>query len=243
MKNSKIKLVLSSIVCLMFISVITAQKYGKVVGSGKMIEKTRNVGSFDEVGVSGSFDVFLVKGNEGKIDIKIEDNLLDYLVTTVDNGKLKIKWKKGVNIRSHKTTVLTVYFKEINSVGLAGSGDIVSKDLIKSNDFSVAVAGSGDIDVVVEAKTVKAAISGSGDISLKGTTISFDASIAGSGDIEAYGLKAEKADMKISGSGDMTISVEKELKARISGSGDIRYKGNPKYEDSKVSGSGSIRSN
>ncbi len=226
----------------MFISVATAQKYRKVVGSGKMIEKTRNVGSFKEVGVSGSFDVFLVKGKEGKIDIKIEDNLLDYLITEVDNGKLKIKWKKGVNIRTMKTTVVTVHFEQINYVGLSGSGDVVSKDVIKSNDFVTRLGGSGDIDLHVEANNVEASLSGSGDIELRGTTKYVEISVAGSGDIEAFGLKSDKAEAKISGSGDITLSVKNDLKARISGSGDIRYKGNPKYEDTKVSGSGSIRS-
>jgi len=241
MKKSKIKIVLSSIICILFISVLSAQKH-RVVGSGTMIEKTRNVGSFKEVGVSGSFDVFLVKGKEGKIDIKIEDNLLEYLITEVENGKLKIKWKKGVNIRTMKTTVVTVNFNEISSIGLSGSGDVVGKDVIKSNDVRVALAGSGDIDLKLEAKTVDAAISGSGDIDLRGTTTSFEAAIAGSGDIEAFDLKSDKAEVRISGSGDVTLSVKNDLKARISGSGDIRYKGNPKYEDTKVSGSGSIRS-
>ena len=31
----------------------------KVKGNGKIVQKNRNVGSFDGVGVSGSFDVFL----------------------------------------------------------------------------------------------------------------------------------------------------------------------------------------
>ncbi len=240
MKNNKIKIILTSLIVFVFVTVANAQKYGKVKGSGTVINKTRNVGAFEKVGVSGSFDVFLVKGKEGKIDIKIEDNLLSYLITEVDNGKLKIKWKKGVNIRSNKTTQLTVYYNSIDAVGLSGSGDIVGKDLIKSNDFNVAVAGSGDIDLHLEANSVKAAISGSGDIDLKGATKVFTGAIAGSGDISAYDLKSEKAVLRISGSGDMTINVSTELEARISGSGDIKYKGNPRIEDIKVSGSGSV---
>ena len=64
--------------------------------------------------------------------------------------------------------------------------------------------------------------------------------MAGSGDIEAYDLKAETAELKISGSGTIRASVEKELVARISGSGNIKYKGNPRIEDIKVSGSGNV---
>lgn len=226
----------------MFISVITAQKYGKVVGSGKMIEKTRNVGSFDAVGVSGSFDVFLVKGNEGKIDIKTEENLLPYLVTKVENGKLKIRWKKGTSIRTTKSTQVTVYFKDINGISVSGSSDIVAKDKIRSNEFTASVSGSGDIEFEIETDHLTASVSGSGDLDISGSAKNITASVAGSGDIDAYGLKADSADLKISGSGGMTITVEKELKVRVSGSGDIKYKGNPKIEDFKVSGSGNVSS-
>jgi len=227
-------------VLLMFVTLASAQKAGKVRGSGNVINKTRTVGSFDKVSVAGSFDVFLVKGNEGKIDIKIEDNLVNYLITEVDKGKLKIKWKKGVSIRSNKTTQLTVYFNDIEGISLSGSGDIIGKDIIKSNDFGIALAGSGDIDLHIESNTIEAAISGSGDIELKGKTKEFSASIAGSGDIDAYDLNTEKSVLKISGSGGMTLTVTNELQARISGSGDIKYKGNPRIEDIKVSGSGSV---
>ncbi|NOQ92949.1 MAG: DUF2807 domain-containing protein [Flavobacteriaceae bacterium] len=220
-----------------------AQKYGRIKGSGDVISATRTVGSFEKVGVSGSFDVYLVKGKEGKegkIDIKIEDNLLDYLVTEVKDGKLKIKWKKGTNISTRKGVVLTVYFKGINAVGLSGSGDIVAKDLIKTDHFKVAVSGSGDIDLELEANTLEASVSGSGDLDLKGEVKEFSASVAGSGDISAYDLSSEKADLKVSGSGGMTLTVTKELKAKVAGSGDIKYKGNPRIEDIKVSGSGNV---
>lgn len=240
MKKILVKSIASLFVMTLFLTSCNAQKYGRIKGSGDIITATRTVGSFDKVGVSGSFDVYLVKGKEGKIDIKIEDNLLDYLVTEVNDGKLKIKWKKGTSISTRKGVVLTVYFKDINAVGLSGSGDIVAKDLIKTDHFKVAVSGSGDIDLEVVANTLEASVSGSGDLDLKGKVKEFSAAVAGSGDISAYDLSSEKADLKVSGSGGMTLTVTKELKAKVAGSGDIRYKGNPRIEDVKVSGSGNV---
>lgn len=242
MKNLVLKSVASLFVTILFLTACNAQKYGKIKGSGKVINETRNVGSFEKIGVSGSFDVYLVKGNEGKIDIKVEDNLLAYLVTEVKDGKLKIKWKKGTSINTRKPVVVTVHFNNISGVALSGSGDIIGKDLIKADHFDVAVSGSGDIDLEVESNTMKAAISGSGDIDLKGKVNEFNAAVVGSGDISANGLNSEKANLKISGSGGMTLTVNKELVARISGSGDVKYKGNPKVEDVKVSGSGNVSS-
>ncbi len=241
MKKVLLKSIAALFVSILFLTSCNAQKYGRIKGSGNIINETRNVGSFEKVAVSGSFDVFLVKGNEGKLDIKIEDNLLAYLVTEVDNGKLKIKWKKGTSINTRKAVIITVYFKDIEAVSLSGSGDIIGKDLIKSNNFEVAVAGSGDIKLDVETNEMDAAISGSGDIDLEGSSENFTAAIAGSGDIDAVNLKTDKATLRISGSGGITITVINELIAKISGSGDIKYKGNPKIEDIKVSGSGDVR--
>ena len=242
MNNRILKLSLSVIVILLFLTNCDAQKYGKIKGDGNVINETREVGNFDKMGVSGSFDINLVKGKEGKIEIKIEKNLLPYLVTEVENGNLKIKWKKGTNISTHRGVQLTVYFESIEGVAMSGSGDIVSKDVIKADNFDVAVSGSGDISLVLEVNSTEARVSGSGDLDFKGSSGEFSARVSGSGDIAAYDLKTNTADVRISGSGGMTLSVSDKLYARISGSGSVKYKGKPKIEDIKVSGSGKVSS-
>ena len=243
MKNLSLKSIMFLSVSLLFLTSCIAQNNRRIKGSGNIIQKSRSVGSFEKVGVSGSFDVYLVKGNEGHLDIEIEDNLLPYLITEVDGGKLKIKWKKGTSISTRKSVVITVQFKDINAVALTGSGDIISKDRINADHFDTAVSGSGDIELDLDVNSLKAAVSGSGDIDLKGSTKTFEAAVAGSGDISAYNLKSEKAEVKVSGSGDIELTVSKELIARVSGSGDIEYRGDPKIQDVKVSGSGDVSSN
>jgi hypothetical protein len=236
------KIIVKSAAVLFITTLFISSSYAqKVNGNGKLIEKSRSVGSFNGVGVSGSFDVFLVEGDEGKIELSVEENLEQYLITEVKNGTLHIKWEKGVNVRTSRDTKVTVHFKKLNSVALSGSGDVITKDRISTDLLHVALAGSGDITLEVSAQKLEAAISGSGDMKLSGEAIEFEGAVAGSGDVEAYDLAAEKADLKISGSGTIQCSVEKEIIARISGSGDIKYKGNPKT-DTKVSGSGSVRS-
>jgi hypothetical protein len=241
MKNRFLKLGII-IGAVLFLTNCDAQKYGRIKGDGNVINTSREVGNFDKMSVSGAFDVDLVNGKEGKMEIKIEKNLLPYLVTEVQNGNLKIKWKTGTNIHTNKGVHLTVYFKDLSGVAMSGSGDIVSRDIIKSDSFDVAVSGSGDITLNLDTNTTDARVSGSGDLDFKGSTDSFSARVSGSGDIAAYELMANNADVRISGSGGMTLSVSDKLYARISGSGSVKYKGNPKIEDIKVSGSGSVRS-
>ncbi|HHC78438.1 MAG TPA: DUF2807 domain-containing protein [Flavobacteriia bacterium] len=234
------------IIILVFITVtgtLHAQWFGKRVrGNGTMITQTRNVGDYDKIAVGGSFNVKLVAGKEGKLTITIDENLLDYLITEVDDGKLKIKWKKGVNISTRKNILVTVPFEDIEAVILSGSGDVYTTDKIKARDFKAVLSGSGNLKLSVTAQQLASTISGSGDIDLEGNTGDLSCIISGSGNINAYELQSNNADAKISGSGNIKVFVDDYLKARIAGSGNIRYKGNPKRQDTKVSGSGSVSS-
>ena len=76
MKTTLINKLTALFIILLITSYTQAQR---VSGNGKVIEKTRQVGNFDQVGVSGSFDVFLVKGTEGKVELSVEQNLEPYL--------------------------------------------------------------------------------------------------------------------------------------------------------------------
>jgi len=219
-----------------------AQWAEKIKGNGNVTTKNVSTGSYDKIDISGSFDVELIQGTEGKISITGEENLLQYIVTEVKGDALKIHVENNKNIRpsSGKTIVVKVPFQSLNEVTLAGSGDVKSKSTIKSTSFTAKLTGSGNIDLTVDSDSLQGNITGSGDLTLKGKADSFKSEVVGSGDLNAFDLKAAKADANVSGSGNSRIYCTEYLEARISGSGDIDYKGDPKKKDTKVSGSGSI---
>ncbi len=226
------------------VSLVSAQWGGKKVkGNGTFTTVERSVGGYEGIAMSGWFDLEIVAGQEGRISIEAEENLLEYIETEVKDGTLKIKTRKGYQLKPssyQKGVQITVPVESVSSVSLSGSGDIVSSTVLKSEEFETAMSGSGDISLNIEAGKCTAAVAGSGDINLSGTAGSFKAAVSGSGDISAYGLSARKAEVAVSGSGDIQLTVTEELTARVSGSGDINYRGNPAKVDSKVAGSGDI---
>ncbi len=232
------------IVALMFATVSHAQWWGnkKVKGNGNMTTETRNTGDYDGVKCAGSMDYILVAGTEGKIKLEGESNLLEHIITEIKGNDLIIKVEKGVNLSPswNKTIKVTIPFKDISSVSLAGSGDLWNEDKITASDFDVSLAGSGDMILNVDATSVEGSLAGSGDITLKGNTNNLSLRLAGSGDIHAFGLQSNHTEATIAGSGDIEVVSNQSLKARVSGSGDIEYRGKPSKEDTKVSGSGSI---
>ncbi len=218
------------------------QNFKKINGNGKISTITRTVADYDKVLLSGSMDFILEKGTEGKITIEGESNLLEYILTETKDGNLIIKQKNNYNLNSsnHKTIKITIPFQEISSVTLSGSGDVLTKNRIKTEKFASIISGSGDVVLDIIAKNTIVKVTGSGDITLKGKTIQLNASVTGSGDFNGKNLEANNTDVKITGSGGMHIVANNSLKARVTGSGDIKYTGNPTHIDKKVTGSGRI---
>jgi hypothetical protein len=241
MKNMK---KLGAIVFAGILSISCSAQWGKTIkGNGNNVTIERTTRDYDGVAVSGWFDVDLVAGDEGQITLQGEENLLEYILTEVKDGKLVIKTEKGVNLKtsSWKSEIrITVPVAAINSVSMSGSGDIVGKTKIKSERFSTAMSGSGNITLDIDTGSLSASMSGSGDITLNGSTTDLEATISGSGDIDAYDLQADHVNATVSGSADIHVTANKSIKARVSGSGDISYRGNPDKIDTKTSGSGDI---
>nr|WP_299383548.1 head GIN domain-containing protein [Allomuricauda sp.] len=228
---------------LSMVAVTNAQWGKKIKGNGDVVTIERSVGEYDAVALAGWFDVELVAGNEGEITLKGESNLLEHIKTEVKNGKLIIKQEKGVNLRPsnwNSGILVTVPIEDIDSVSLSGSGDVVGRTTIKANDFHAGMSGSGDVSLTVEAQSVNASLSGSGDINLEGKTTDLSVQVSGSGDVRAYGLEAEFVTAQVSGSADIKVTAKQSIDARVSGSGDISYRGNPSKIKSKSSGSGDI---
>ncbi len=238
------KRTLTFILAIVTVTLSNAQ-WKRVKGNGNTVTIERSVGEYDYVALAGWFDLELVDGDEGELTLRGEENLLEYIKTEVKDGKLTIKQKKGVNLRPsswNEGITITVPVESVDGVSLSGSGDIVGKTVLKSDNFKTSISGSGDITLEVEAKSIDASMSGSGDMNLAGRATDFEVSVSGSGDIKAYDLEADFVEAQVSGSADIKVTATQTLRARVSGSGDITYKGNPKKIDTKSSGSGDINS-
>jgi hypothetical protein len=215
-----------------------------VRGNGDMTSEKRNTADYDEISLVGSMDVELVSGTEGNLTVEAESNLQEYITTEVNGGTLKISVEKGYNLKPSRNNGIkvTVPFKDLSAVEVTGSGDIWNTSKIIAKRFSTKVTGSGDIKLELEVEDLSGQVTGSGDILLSGKARDFDCKVTGSGDFKAYDLSAENVEATVMGSGDIQISANSSLKAKVMGSGDIKYKGNPKNQDFKTSGSGSVSS-
>lgn len=236
----------ASLFLLFFVITTQAQWRNKTVsGNGNVITKTIQTSDYDKIAVAGIYFVTLVEGEEGQITIKGEENLLAVTIIEVNDNSLEIKTENNTNLKPSggKKIEVLVPVQLISAISLAGSGDIRTEKMhLKSEDMEVSLAGSGDIKLAIESSNLLSKVAGSGDMELAGKATYLTGKLAGSGNLNLFNLSTEKADVSIAGSGDIEIQCTEELKARIAGSGNIVYKGNPTIKDTKSAGSGSIKS-
>jgi hypothetical protein len=212
-----------------------------VRGNGNTTTESRTVGSFKGVQLRGSMNVHLINGADRAVIIEGEENILPYVETYVNDGKLIVKYRDDININTREDVVVTVTTPELDEIAVTGSGDITGENKFSGNDeIKVEVTGSGNIKIELDAPAVEASITGSGDIDLSGNTKNIKCSTTGSGEIDATELKAENASVSTLGSGSIRVFASVKLDATINGSGDIGYKGGGSVS-SKINGSGSVK--
>lgn len=205
--------------------------------------RTVEVGSFDELSLGISATLYLTQGNDEKVEIECDDDQFDEIEFDYSNGRLKIKnednWSWGSSRKSDVDIYITM--KDINKLSVSGSGDMIGKNKINSDDLSLSVSGSGDIELDVVSNEVDLRISGSGSVRLNGTSNEMDAKISGSGKVKAEDMEVKVFKASISGSGTCYITASEEVNANISGSGTVYYSGNPDRVISNSSGSGKVK--
>ena len=190
---------------------------------GKRVTETVSVKPFEKISVAGSFDVHYVQGETTSVKVEGPVKYLRQTVIANDGKTLRIKTKRGV-WRSMEDVNVYVTSPDLTHVSMAGSGEFDAEGMVDTDNLTLELAGSGEIDfkqLVCDNLNIQ---------------------VAGSGDVDVESVDVNKADMQIAGSGDIKVHFVRAdfVSAQVAGSGDIRLSGKAKQVDKKVAGSGDI---
>ncbi len=211
-----------------------------IEGNGQMKTKTRDLSAFNGIEVNtASFDVYLSQGQQ-RVDVTADNNIHEFLETTVVDGVLKIVEKDGVKFKSKNRLAVTIALEQLSSLSIDAPGNIHGEDTLDLNDVQLEVNGVGDITLALNAEHVEAIVNGPGKIVLSGMAKSIHVDVTGVGDVIAGNLPVEIAKAKVNGPGDVRLNVSKTLDATVDGIGDILYKGDP-VVTYHLNGSGQVK--
>ncbi|MGF1663133.1 MAG: head GIN domain-containing protein [Kineosporiaceae bacterium] len=212
---------------------------GSVQGSGVVKSEEREVEGFAGIRLTGIGDVRVRQTGTESVTVSAEDNILPLLDTDVRSGVLEIGLRDDAGVRTTEPVRIAVTVDSLDLVETTGSGTIVVEGL-EAEDLAAVSSGSGDVGVEdLTADDVTATTTGSGDITLAGSAARQSAQSSGSGDVLACDLDSDEAEVDTSGSGDVELSVSERLTMTVSGSGSVRYVGEPDVSED-TTGSGDV---
>ena len=190
---------------------------------GKRVTETVSVKPFEKISVAGSFDVHYVQGETTSVKVEGPVKYLQQTVIANDGKTLRIKTKRGV-WRSMEDVNVYITSPDLTHVSMAGSGEFDAEGMVDTDNLTLELAGSGEIDfkqLVCDNLNIQ---------------------VAGSGDVDVESVDVNKADMQIAGSGDIKVHFVRAdfVSAQVAGSGDIKLSGKAKQVEKKVAGSGSV---
>ncbi|MDG1438089.1 MAG: DUF2807 domain-containing protein [Emcibacteraceae bacterium] len=160
----------------------------------------------DEVGL----ELDVTVGEDFKVEVIGEDELLDHLLMRVRRGKLVIYKDGGKSIWDH-------------------SGNSSPHVIISMPEFNgLELRGAIDADIKgVDSDEVEFDIKGAGHIVIEGKCNWLNIDFKGAGNIEADKLKCKKVDVDLKGAGNIEVYASEKVDADIKGMGNIEVYGNP----------------
>ena len=209
-----------------------------VYGSGDVITEERSVSNFNKLKVSSGIDVIIKYGNSESLEIKADDNLIEHIITEVEDGTLKIYTNK--NLRKARSMTAYLEYKKLNSIRISSAGDVSCTNKMVTDKLKIYISSAGNLDLEVEAEEIICDISSSGDAQLSGTADLLEVDLSSAGDLHAFELIAKKCNVSCSSAGDARVYATEELDLRCSSAGNIYYKGEAKLVSSHSSSAGSI---
>jgi len=233
----------------------------------EMVKVKKEVKNFDTISLQYPGVVHLKQGDTESLTIEAKDNtVIEKIDIKVSRNTLVIKSnKKWFSVDSSEKVNFYITMKNVKKILSGGSNAINIETPIKTDDLTIKISGngslkstedftvhnelslncSGNIELGLRKLTVSSLdinINGSGDIKiLEGNVNKQKIIISGSGNYIAPELESKESDISCYGSGKLEINATEILKAKISGSGNVTYYGNPKEIEQKIFGNGTIK--
>lgn len=211
-----------------------------VHGSGVRATEDRDVGAITAVELSGTGDLTVVPGATPSLSVTADDNVLPLIETESDGATLTLRTRARTDVRPKTKIAYTLTVPRLSAIGVSGAGNVTVQQMT-TGSLTVKLSGAGTANLEnLGCKSLALQVSGAGVARASGAAERLTVKLSGSGEVDAAGLKTSLADVQVSGAGRASVFPTLELKARVSGAGDVTYKGRP-HVDPKVSGAGRVR--
>jgi hypothetical protein len=208
-------------------------------GNGEVTTQERQVPAFDAIKVGCAINLILSQGEQQSVKVQTDDNLQNRIITKVTDGTLTLSCENVNNATKMDVYVTAVKLTKLDAsgaskvtgetplkseaFGLYVSGAAKANLSIETGIFNNETSGAANITVTLTAETANTEISGAGNMILKGTAEQHNTEVSGAGNLKSFEFITDNTSAEVSGAGNAKIMARKQLKADLSGAGNITY--------------------
>uniref|UniRef100_A0A2B4R8R8 DNA mismatch repair protein MutL n=1 Tax=Stylophora pistillata TaxID=50429 RepID=A0A2B4R8R8_STYPI len=148
-------------------------------------KKILNLKPYDEIVVSGAFEVKLVKGKEGKVTVDAPEKKLSLIEVTSDGKKLNIRFKKSrLTLSGKEKMVVTVPYQTLLKITVSGASKIKGNDGFSQSKLKLNASGASSINLnKINTKNLQIDASGAAKLQLQGKASVLSAKLSGASKI------------------------------------------------------------
>jgi len=197
----------------------------KIVGSGNVVSRDLTVGSFNELNISGLFNVILSQGAKEAVKIEAEDNLQDLILSKLEGSVFTLSMKKNINLKTEKKINVYITFKELKTLELKMVGNVTAAGTLNFQDLVFNNKSVGNVELKLSARSLSLDNKSVGNLELEGKADKAVIRNKSVGNFRAASFVVQNMDIDNNGIGNADVNAEKELKLKSSGLGKVKNKG------------------
>ena len=211
----------------------------RIKGSGNVVTQTRSMTGFTAIEAGGAVNVFVKQDAAFSVQVKVDDNLQQYVSVEVENGVLQIHQQNNTSLQTTDDIKVYVSLPSLNDLVVSGASNVTGENTFTGEAIQINLSGASHADIKLDFPNVSAELSGASTATLSGKTKNIKLNATGASTIKAFELFSETAVVELSGASEANVFASLKLDAGASGASNVRYKGDATVNKSE-SGAGSV---
>jgi hypothetical protein len=198
-----------------------------IKGSGILISEELDLVDFHSVSMCTAGLVTIVRGNEQRVSITVDDNIREHIVLSVVNEELVISVAPNIRLTRFDLTV-EVIMTDLEALTTNSAGSIIGKSPFETDYVSLVINSAGNISIDIKAEEIVSVLNSAGSLMLSGETPSHYAQVSSAGNMLAFDLKTDTTIIMLNSAGNAQVSALNLLDITINSCGSLYYKGTAK---------------
>ncbi len=211
-------------------------------GSGNVVTEKRNIETpFTKIQASTGVEVILEQGSPSEVEVEVDDNLMKYIVTRVENGTLIVKIDGNIN--TMESAIVRVKTKTIEGLESSSGASIKTINKLSGTSVALKTRSGSTIQADLEYEKVSCESTSGSEIKVSGKALTLDTKSSSGSEINAKELASNEITAQSTSGSNTTVNPIVLLNAKASSGSSIDYIKEPKKVIKEETSGGSVTLN